>query len=142
MIRTSLTRSRGRVAGVTALLVLAVALPWALSAGGPAPTEPATGIAPGTAAMRVAIDPETGEFVPAVDKAADVQLQQLLRRDSDGLVEVVHPDGSVSIDLEGRFMNASLARIDADGELETICTTNHDHAQDFLSDEGAVREVQ
>jgi len=142
MIRTSLTRSRGRVAGVTALLVLAVALPWALSAGGPAPAEPATGIAPGTAAMRVAIDPETGELGPTTDKAAEVQLQQLLRRDSDGLVEVVHPDGSVSIDLEGRFMNASLARIDADGELETICTTNHDHAQDLLSDEGAVREVQ
>ena len=134
-----LNRTRSLIAVTAALLVLAVALPWALSAD-----EPDTALAPGTAAMRVAIDPETGVLgpAPAADKAADADLQRMLRRDSEGLVEIIHPDGSASIDLQGRFMNASLARLGADGEVETICTTDHDHAEDFLSGAGASPEVK
>ncbi|MCP4571614.1 MAG: hypothetical protein GY838_04620 [bacterium] len=139
MKRINFTRNRSRIAVATASLVLAVALPWALTAD-----EPADGIAPGTAAMRVSIDPETGELVhaTATDKAADLQLQQMLRRDDDGLVEVIHPDGSASIDLEGRFMSASVARIGEDGELETICTTDSHQAQEFLSGQGTTLEVK
>lgn len=143
MIRSSLTRHRGRVAAGAALLVLAFALPLALAARGPAGDE-TVATAPGAAAMRVAVDPETGTLgpAPAGDKAADVRLQQMLRRDTEGLEQVVHPDGSVSVDLQGRFMNASLARITEDGEIETTCTTDHDHAADYLAGEGATREVE
>lgn len=143
MIRSSLIRSGRPIAAVAALLVLAVALPWALSAGGPEVETPETAaFAPGLEAARVAIDPETGELgpAPAGEKVADEQLRQMLRRDSEGLTEVVHPDGSASIDLQGRFMNASLARLGADGEVETVCTTDHDHAADFLA--GAADEPE
>jgi len=49
---------------------------------------------PGTAAMRVAIDPDTGLLVPALNspqKAVDAELSEMLSRSSEGLVEVHHP---------------------------------------------------
>lgn len=96
---------------------------------------------PATAAMRASIDPETGELIvgtgqraiPGVpDKADDVAIEEMLSRSDEGLEAVRHPDGRVSVHLKGRFMNASLARIDADGNVETICTDHEDHAHNFL----------
>ena len=84
--------------------------------------------------MRVSIDPETGELAPGhvpVGKAEDADLQESLNRSSEGLVEVHHPDGSVSVDLQGRFHNASMARIDSTGKLQTTCVDSQDAAHAF-----------
>ena len=59
----------------------------------------------------------------------------MLSRSTEGLEEVVHADGHVSVVLEGRFMNASVAHIGDDGAVETTCTENHDHAQHFMAGE-------
>jgi hypothetical protein len=94
---------------------------------------------PGIAAMRAGIDPETGALVTgpdavagAADKAADRELAEMVSRSTEGLVEVRHPEGHVSVNLEGRFMNASVARIDADGKVETLCAEDLDEARAFL----------
>ena len=112
------------------------------------PAEITTGadqLAPGSAAMRVARDPETGALVtgpeaarilagtPTGDKAADDEMARMLSRSTEGLLEVHHPDGRVSVNLQGRFMNASVARIGADGTVEQLCAEDHTEAEAFLA---------
>lgn len=93
---------------------------------------------PGHAGMRVAIEPETGELVvpsPAQQKAMDrdlqedLELQEMLSRSDEGLHEEVLPDGTGMVHLQGRFQNASVAVIDAEGNLHTTCVENHEGAQ-------------
>ena len=97
--------------------------------------------APGTAALRAANDPETGELVIGVgvpqpsgdsDKALDAELEKMLSRSDEGLEAITHPDGRVSVHLKGRFMNASVARINSGGQLETLCTEHSAEAHNFL----------
>jgi hypothetical protein len=78
---------------------------------------------PGTAALRATIDPETGSLVQGHQPTlkADPELQEILSRSTEGLVPVQHPDGSVSVNLQGRFQSASMARIDSTGKLHTTC---------------------
>ena len=76
--------------------------------------------APGQAALRATINPETGEVEVGVATSSaplDPETANALRRDSEGLKEVVHPDGSVSVNLEGRFQSVSVAHIDENGKL-------------------------
>ena len=49
------------------------------------------------------------------DKAVDARLRESLSRSDEGLTAVRHPAGHVGVNLEGRFMSMSLARVDADG---------------------------
>jgi hypothetical protein len=77
----------------------------------------------GAAEQRVYIDPATGEFsTPAM---AGRGLPDTLRRpdpalstSSVGLEQVVHPDGSVSVDLQGRFRSRVYATVDEAGNLD------------------------
>jgi len=124
-------------------------LPWttavALAAAAivflaPDPDPRADAPAPGDAAMRAVVDPETGELAVGADALrgaakADAELSAMLSKSEAGLTPVHHPDGRVSVRLDGRFMSASLARTDADGNLETLCTEDAAEARAFL--EGA-----
>ena len=124
--------------GVLATLTFAITLVEARSAGRPG-NQPA-----GTAAMRVALDPETGALVQApadAGKALSPAVANMLSRSSEGLVEVHHPDGRVSVDLQGRFMSASLARITADGEVETTCVETPEQGAVFLEEGGSHRHT-
>lgn len=128
------------IGGSAALLVLGLVL--ALSFDAPEPeltTAPSPSteleLPAGTAALRVAIDPETGTLVPdhSPVKALDADLENMLSRSSEGLKEIVHPDGHVSVHLEGRFMSASLARVAQDGTVETTCVENSEAMDEFLN---------
>jgi hypothetical protein len=104
----------------------------ALAVGSTAP-EPA-----GTAAMRAYIDPETGELTTGIEPTESVlslnpDLQNALSQDSEGLVPEYHADGSVSLDLQGRFQSASIARIGKDGKV-IICTDNVAGAEQGLTE--------
>lgn len=80
----------------------------------------------GGAAQRIALGPE-GEIEVQSGSVAillDQFLVHALRQDSEGLVEVHHPDGSVSIDLEGRYQSASVATIGTKGVVVT-CASGH-----------------
>lgn len=51
-------------------------------------------------------------------------LRQLVNQSTDGLVEVQHADGSVSVNLDGRFQNVTVARVNANGSLSQACVDN------------------
>ena len=53
-------------------------------------------------------------------------------KSSAGLVEVKHADGTVEMDLQGRFQNVVLAKRNDDGSISTACVDNADAARSFL----------
>lgn len=59
-------------------------------------------------------------------------LKPMLNQSTEGLKQVQHPDGSVSMDLEGRFQNVTLAQKNSDGSLSQACVDNTDAAASFL----------
>ena len=92
---------------------------------------------PGTAGMRAYLDPETGELVtgplPAGALQLDAETENALRRDSEGLEFKHHADGSVSVDLQGRFQHASVARIDENGKI-IVCSDNAANVERSLNE--------
>lgn len=89
---------------------------------------------PGTAALRAYLNPETGKVdvgVSAVAPEFDPYTENALRRDTSGLTEVRHADGTVSLDLQGRFQSVSVTHVSADGKV-VICTDNADHTRHAL----------
>jgi len=129
-------------------LAAACALAFALSPSLRHDATPISGnadaFAPGVAGLRAAIDPETGELALGADamrlsgdKAAGFDLRQALSRSDVGLVKVVRPDGGASVNLQGRFMSTSVARLTPDGGVETLCTHDADEAESFLRDRPA-----
>ncbi len=80
--------------------------------------------APGEAALRATLDPETGKIGTSVIQpsvALDADTREALRRDSEGLTEIYHANGAVSVNLQGRFQNVSVVRIDENGKL-VLCS--------------------
>ena len=78
--------------------------------------------------MMVYLDPETGQRVSRPITEAQRQMSRSARtrlnRSSEGL-EVVHrPDGSMMVDLQGRFRNTSVVRRGTDGSLHLECDTD------------------
>jgi len=60
-------------------------------------------------------------------------LRNALSRSSEGLVFQRSPGGGVVVDLQGRFQNISVARIDADGEIRMGCADSHESLAEFLA---------
>ena len=82
---------------------------------------------PEQAGMVVGIDPETGQLgMPTreqrdeLDQAA-ARDQALLSRSSVGLVEEVRPDGTVHVNLQGRFQEYATVQIGPDGKKTFQC---------------------
>ena len=93
--------------------------------------------APGSAALKAYLNPETGEIEVGASAGAEANLdpdtQNALRRDDEGLVKVRHADGSVSMDLQGRFQSVSIVQINDDGTATTTCTDNAEAVEKALS---------
>jgi len=80
--------------------------------------------APARAGMVIAYDPETGRLgPPTVEQllALDARERNAVSRSLAGLIQVHHPDGSVSVDLQGRFQEFAVATIGADGKPVLRC---------------------
>jgi ribosomal protein L25 (general stress protein Ctc) len=56
-------------------------------------------------------------------------------KSTDGLVEVKHEDGTVSMDLQGRFQNVMIAKKNDDGSVSTACVDTPEAARSFLRNE-------
>ncbi|HEX6790444.1 MAG TPA: hypothetical protein VF247_03960 [Candidatus Krumholzibacteria bacterium] len=100
----------------------------------PLPPSHTPATAPGTAVMRARLNQETGTIDVGASSAAaqfDPDTEQALRRDAAGLTEVRRPDGTVLLDLQGRFQSVAMVHRRADGKL-LICTDNEVRAQDAL----------
>jgi len=85
--------------------------------------------------QNVHIDTQTGEIKPLTQEEAQKLangLAPMLDNSTDGLVEVQHSDGSVSMDLQGRFQSVTVARVNSDGTVETSCVDNPRAAAKFF----------
>ena len=74
--------------------------------------------------MVVAIDPETGRLgVPSVEQIGQLSAAEKtgLLRTPAGLTSVRRADGSVMVNLQGRFMEYSVVRLDASGRPRLGC---------------------
>lgn len=129
----SRTRTRSRRIALPLLTLILAAAAVAGAAWSDRDREPIAGPAPGTAGMRVAIDPETGELGLPDAAALEADLAGMLSRSDAGLEVVVHPDGRKSVDLQGRFMDMTVVHRDAGGNLHATCTHDLATAKDVLA---------
>ena len=70
------------------------------------------------AAMRIAADPATGQLVAPEHSGLVLTIeamQDLARQEAVGLVTIKNPDGSETLNHEGRFTDYSLIRVGPDG---------------------------
>jgi uncharacterized membrane protein YdfJ with MMPL/SSD domain len=87
------------------------------------------------AGQTVAVDGQTGQARPLTPEEAQrlaQGIEELVNQSTEGLVQVHHADGSVSIDLQGRFQNVAVAKINADGTISQSCVDNTDSAAAFF----------
>lgn len=83
----------------------------------------------------IQIDTQSGKIKPLTPEEAQKLangLAPMLDNSADGLEQVHHSDGSVSVDLQGRFQNVVVARINTDGTLEQSCIDNPAAAAKFF----------
>jgi hypothetical protein len=83
----------------------------------------------------VQVDPQTGQIKQLTPQEAQELaegLKKMLNRSTEGLVEVHESDGSVSMDLQGRFQNVTVARTNEDGSVATSCVDNPQAAANFF----------
>ncbi len=89
----------------------------------------------GAAALRVQLDPESGALIqdtsPVAFKAPELEI--MLSRSDDGLVEEHLPNGTVRVHLQGRFQNATVAHIGQDGTVHTRCSDQLHELEGHLS---------
>lgn len=83
----------------------------------------------------IQIDTQSGQVKPLTAQEAQKLangLAPMLDDSADGLVQVRHADGSVSMDLQGRFQNVTVARVSADGTIDQSCVDNPRAAAKFF----------
>ena len=93
--------------------------------------------APGSNAVgrRIGIDAQTGQVRPLTQQEAQQlaeELKKLANQSTEGLQSVRHPDGTVSVNLEDRFQNVTLARKNEDGTVTQSCVDNPKAGAEFL----------
>ena len=87
------------------------------------------------AGQDIQVDTQTGEIKPLTPQEAQQLangLAPMLDNSTDGLVQVRHADGSVSMDLQGRFQNVTVVKVNTDGTIEQGCVDNPRAAAKFF----------
>lgn len=135
---------RARFAAVALLLATATAAfadptvpalrpaPWKPPGVSPSRPQP---FLPGMAGMIVALDPETGAIGLPTARQAEALMrseENMLSRSTEGLQAQYLPDGTVMLDLQGRFQEFSVARIGADGRVTFECLSSADAVRSVL----------
>lgn len=85
--------------------------------------------------QEIQIDSQTGDTKPLTPQEAQKLaegLAPMLDNSADGLVKVRHANGSVTMDLQGRFQNVTVARVSSDGTIEQSCVDNPRDAAKFF----------
>ena len=83
---------------------------------------------------RLQVNAQTLQQGPLTQEQSQ-QLADALKdnKSTEGLVEVRHEDGTVSLDLQDRFRNVTLARKNDDGTVTTACVDSPEAAKSFLN---------
>jgi cytoskeletal protein RodZ len=75
------------------------------------------------AGMRIYRDPETGQIgPPTAEGIAAASTDPSTSEEMTGLRQVMLPDGSVMIDLQGRFQESMVVQLDSKGQRVMSCT--------------------
>ena len=83
---------------------------------------------------RVRVNAQTLQQGPLTQEESRQLAEQLEgNKETDGLVEEKHDDGAVSVDLQGRFQNVTLAKRNDDGTVSAACVDTPEAAGAFLS---------
>jgi hypothetical protein len=69
-------------------------------------------------------------------------LGEMINQSTEGLEQVQQADGSVSMDLKGRFQNVTVARVNQDGSVSQSCVDNPRAAGAFFGIDPKVIEEQ
>ena len=88
-----------------------------------------------TSAQPMPFAMQTGQVRPLTQEEAQrlaEGIKELVNQSTDGLKSVRHADGSVSLDLEGRFQSVAVAKRDEDGKLILSCVDNRQSAAAFF----------
>ena len=83
----------------------------------------------------IQIDAQTGQVKPLTPQEAQrlaEGLAAMVDNSTDGLVQARHADGSVSMDLQGRFQNVAVAKVNTDGAVVQGCVDNPRAAAAFF----------
>lgn len=76
------------------------------------------------AAVRIAADPATGQLVAPEHSGLALtieEMQDLARGEAEGLVTIRNPDGSETLNHDGRFTDYSVIRVGPDGRRVFQC---------------------
>jgi hypothetical protein len=87
------------------------------------------------AGQDVQVNSQTGQIKPLTPQEARqlaAGLRGMLNTSTEGLVAVKQPDGSTALDLQGRFQNVAVARVNDDGTLTQSCIDNPQAAAVFF----------
>jgi len=87
------------------------------------------------AGQTIVLDRQTGQTRPLTQEEARTLaegIKQLVNQSTEGLVQIHHANGMVSMDLQGRFQNVLLAKREADGTISQSCVDNVDAAAAFF----------
>lgn len=88
------------------------------------------------AGQDVQVDGRTGQIKPLTQQEAQELVEgikKMVNQSTEGLTSVQHGDGSVSMDLEDRFQNVTVAKQNEDGSLTTSCVDNPISAARFFN---------
>ena len=97
------------------------------------------------AGQEVQVDSQTGqirELTPEEAQKLAAGLKRMLNKSTKDRVQVQRPDGSVSIDLDGRFQNVTVAKINEDGTISQSCVDNPRAAGAFFGIDPKLIEKQ
>ena len=88
--------------------------------------------------QQAAVDPATGKLRQPTAQEMKELLQGLapmLNQSVEGLQLIHLPDGTVGVDLQDRFQNATIAKINPDGTASQECVSTVQEAEAFLRNE-------
>lgn len=86
--------------------------------------------------MRIYLDDEGNvTSTPPADAVMtlDPEMENLLRHDSEGLVQTVRPDGGVFLDTAGRYGDVVVMRVDENGS-KVICQNDEAKIVNAMND--------
>lgn len=93
--------------------------------------------------QRVHIDPVTKRVRPPTreeEQELAATTPSLFSRDTSKLVPVFHANGMISVDLQGGFMSAAVAKVSPDGKVSYTCVSDAKAAEAAMK-AGAKQEV-
>jgi hypothetical protein len=151
--RSKAGRTRAFRAGVIAFVLFGACAATAVAkygsrGGEPARAERSSSVAPAqpsgdfvtveVGGKRISVNAKTLQQGPLTQEQSQ-QIADALEgnKSTDGLVETRHADGTVSVDLQGRFQNVMMAQKNDDGSVSAACVDTPEAARSFLRREDA-----